>query len=490
MSQLALPLGHGVTDVARIPRSQRVHVNRNLRMEGISWVGFDMDYTLAIYRHPAMDQLAVEATVAKLVAKGYPESFLAMPFRYDFPVRGLHVDKKLGNVLKMDRYRYVKRAYHGSRELTKDERRQHYHTSPLRAGTKRFHWVDTLYTLPEVTIYAAAIDHLEARGGEVDYATLWDDVRAAIDVSHQDGSILDRIASDPERFVARDAELGPTLHKLRSAGKKLFVLTNSRPEYTRTMLSYLLDRGSDSYATFRSYFDAIVCTARKPVFFTETDQAFRPCEPGLPAPSEHGFVPGRLYEGGCLAELDRILGVADDEVLYVGDHIYGDVLRAKKETAWRTLMIVQDMETEAEVLDRLAPEIARVDELAELQESLADEVRALRQMLHELEAAIAAAPDGADTQLAAARVDRRRALGRARRKLEEVEAEEEALERSIEDAMHPYWGPVFTAGHEISSFGEQVEKYACLYTTRVSNLGRYSPLHYFRGPRDRLPHQV
>ena len=42
---------------------------------------------------------------------------------------------------------------------------------------------------------------------------------------------------------------------------------------------------------------------------------------------------------------------------------------------------------------------------------------------------------------------------------------------------------------ENSRFGEQVEDYACVYTSRVSNFRFYSPMQYFRGPRDRMPHE-
>ena len=34
--------------IAGLPRARRVYVNRSLRMENVEWVGFDMDYTLAI----------------------------------------------------------------------------------------------------------------------------------------------------------------------------------------------------------------------------------------------------------------------------------------------------------------------------------------------------------------------------------------------------------------------------------------------------------
>ena len=41
-----------------------------------------------------------------------------------------------------------------------------------------------------------------------------------------------------------------------------------------------------------------------------------------------------------------------------------------------------------------------------------------------------------------------------------------------------------------SRFGEQVEDYACVYTGRVSNFLAYSPLRYFRSPRDHMPHEL
>src|SRR5687768_3738959 len=49
LAQLLLPLPgiheHPPTALT-IPRADRVFANRNLRMGGIDWIGFDMDYTL------------------------------------------------------------------------------------------------------------------------------------------------------------------------------------------------------------------------------------------------------------------------------------------------------------------------------------------------------------------------------------------------------------------------------------------------------------
>jgi len=80
------------------PAGRRVYCNRNLRLDLVKAVGFDMDYTLAIYRQAEMDRLSIEATVSKLVKRGYSEELVSMKYRTDFPIRGLLIDRKLGNV--------------------------------------------------------------------------------------------------------------------------------------------------------------------------------------------------------------------------------------------------------------------------------------------------------------------------------------------------------------------------------------------------------
>lgn len=63
-----------------IKRVRRVFVNRNLRMDEIEAVGFDMDYTLAIYNQPRIETLSVTCTLDKLVhQRGYPDDTLVRP---------------------------------------------------------------------------------------------------------------------------------------------------------------------------------------------------------------------------------------------------------------------------------------------------------------------------------------------------------------------------------------------------------------------------
>src|SRR5262244_1036573 len=71
-----------------VPRSRRVFVNRNLRMDEIELVGFDMDYTLAIYNQASLERLSVDCTLRKMVQKrGYPEEILTLDYDPAWAIR-------------------------------------------------------------------------------------------------------------------------------------------------------------------------------------------------------------------------------------------------------------------------------------------------------------------------------------------------------------------------------------------------------------------
>ena len=59
-------------------------------------------------------------------------------------------------------------------------------------------------------------------------------------------------------------------------------------------------------------------------------------------------------------------GWSGDSVLYVGDHIYGDVLRSKKTAGWRTALIVPEMERELTRIERAVPYLNERESLSEL----------------------------------------------------------------------------------------------------------------------------
>ncbi len=138
--------------------------------------------------------------------------------------------------------------------------------------------------------------------------------------------------------------------------------------------------------------------------------------------------------------------------------------------------------------DRLRPELARLDRLdAELihLDSELNERQAAMRTLQKL-----AEPRPPATASATAKRAVKDAIERLRaRAARDRRRSTAAVEGEIDDAFNPHWGPLFREGYEVSKFGEQVEAYACVYTSRVSNFRFYSPMQYFRGPRDRMPHE-
>src|SRR5260370_1907499 len=183
-------------------------------------------------------------------------------------MRGLAVHKLNGNLLKMDRFGCVGRAYHGRRPLSAELWRTLYREVRVRLKNPQYAWIDTLFAVPEACLYAGVIDLLEAKGVKIDYAKLYDDIRYAIDTVHRDNSLKQELHKNIGYFIYKDPELGPALHRLRSVGKKLCILTHSFYGYTQAVMSYLLDGVLPEYPTWRHYFYFIVTGPLKPTFFS------------------------------------------------------------------------------------------------------------------------------------------------------------------------------------------------------------------------------
>lgn len=489
--QLPLPLPGFIerpsTGVA-IPRADRVFANRNLHMAEIEWVGFDMDYTLAIYRQAAMDALSVELTIERLIGRGYPARLRTLSFDTNFPIRGLLIDKKQGNVLKLDRHKHVAKGYHGTELLEKSAIDELYHEQKLRYQSSRYHWIDTLFALCEVTSYAAIISALEREGFAYDSEQLFADVRASIDQAHADGTVYAEVTAHLEKYILKDEELPHTLHKLRSAGKKLFLLTNSPWHYTETVMSYLLDSGGERYSHWRQYFDYVVCAAKKPTWFGQgtpfVERIF--FESGETSTRAATILErGHVYEGGSLVEFEERLNLDGRKVLYVGDHIYGDILRSKKDSTWRTAFIIQELDQEISALKSTTELRTRRRQLAEARPLYEDELRYYSKKYKEL----TREKDQSESARAAWAVARGQ-VERLRKVLSDLELEYEDLNKKHDEAFHPYFGPLLKEMNGLSVFGQQVALYADIYMRRVSCLGAYSPTQFFRSPHDLMPHEI
>jgi HAD superfamily 5'-nucleotidase-like hydrolase len=475
-------------------RTRQVFCNRDLEMKHVRWVGFDMDYTLAIYRRHALDELAHRLTLERLIEHhGLRPDAMGIPFDPEFAIRGLCVDKHTGHILKMNSHRHVGKAWHGLQQL-ETAALERYRRQVLRLVPERFMRIDTLFELPEAYLICALIEHYESRSVEVDYQQLAAQVRQSIDLAHADNSLKGAVVSDFERYIIRDPELPDTLHRLRSSGKRLFLLTNSDFNYSNAVMTWLLGGANPRYPDWTAYFDLVITAARKPHFFRGATAFQRLARDGSPVGEPCADLEwGGLYAGGNVSGIERLLARETDDILYVGDHIYGDILRTKRDSGWRTAMVVPELELEVRQLSEAAPLLSAWDradqELHAAHDAIAFEADALDRLQNAIAEGDALIDAALRSEIEGAAQELSRSLDRRRRERRDQISRVLEIERDADASFHPRWGSLFFEGNERSLFGEQVDGYADLYTSRVTNFLSYSPVHYYRAPRVALPHE-
>jgi hypothetical protein len=254
-------------------------------------------------------------------------------------------------------------------------------------------------------------------------------------------------------------------------------------------MSLLLSGRIPDLPHWTDYFDAVVLQARKPGFFVRREKFEQPREGWASIPPANG---GKIVVGGSVQRLEKLLRVHGDRVLYFGDHTYGDILRSKHSSGWRTAMVIRELEDDLRVMQDTAP-LRRREVLLTRQR---DRLVGWRDFLERsregqlgrklLEVLLERMSDSA--------APRRRSIAENLRVLNEGIAslgeEIEVLGEKRRKTFNHYWGPIFKAGRENSLFGAQVRSFACIYTTKVSNFLNYPVGKYFEAPQEFMPHEL
>ena len=144
--------------------------------------------------------------------------------------------------------------------------------------------------------------------------------------------------------------------------------------------------GSPSYADWTAYFDWIVVGSAKPGFFVDGRPFQELDRKGAMVGTPRTDVQrGKIYQGGNLQAFQRLTQHAGEKVLYVGDHIYGDILKSKKTSLWRTCMVVQEIEDELNYTFERSEEITKLSAMEILRARVDDEIGKHKGLLNSLE---------------------------------------------------------------------------------------------------------
>ena len=148
-----------IPELPEVPPGRGIFCNRTLNLRSVRAIGYDMDYTLVDYRVDSFERMVYAQARERLGSEGWPVDGLA--FDGSMVTRGLVIDTELGNLVKADRFGFVKRAMHGTRMLGFNEQRDAYAQTLVDLGEPRWVFLNTLFSLSEGCLFAQAVDLLD-----------------------------------------------------------------------------------------------------------------------------------------------------------------------------------------------------------------------------------------------------------------------------------------------------------------------------------------
>ncbi|XP_021197212.2 cytosolic purine 5'-nucleotidase isoform X1 [Helicoverpa armigera] len=466
---------HSTTWFDKRVLEHRIFVNRSLHLENVQFYGFDMDYTLAEYKSPQYETLGFNLTKERLVQKGYPQEILEFEYDPSFPVRGLWFDTLYGNLLKVDAYGNILVCVHGFEFLKHSQVYELYPNKFLTLDESRVYVLNTLFNLPETYLIACLIDfftnspqytrtNFGVRCGDLamSFKSIFQDVRNAVDYIHIQ-VLKDRTTENMELYLKKDDRLPMFLSRIKESGAKLFILTNSDYNFTDRIMTYLFDfpygaKPGEPHRNWKTYFDWIVVDAKKPLFFGEgttlrqVDTKTGALKMGHHVGPMHEEL---VYSGGSCDVFTDMIGAKGKDVLYVGDHIFGDILKSKKIGGWRTFLIVPELVQELHVWT----------DKCQLFEQLQDLDVQLGHMYKDLDSSTKEKPD----------------ISKLRISIRDVTHKM--------DLAYGMLGSLFRSGSRQTFFSSQVVRYADLYAASFLNLMYYPFCYMFRAPAMLMPHE-
>lgn len=459
-----------------------IFVNRTLNMRSIDAIGYDMDYTLVHYDAAAWEERAFHHAKARLERKGWPVGDFAFDARA--VIRGLAIDLEEGNLVKATRFGYVIRASHGTRPLGFDELRSTYASTLVDLSEDRFQFVNVLFSLSEASLFAQLVDAHDG-GASVrgtTYGDLYAAVRDALSRAHTDSDLKREIVANPDRFVVQEPETTLALLDQLHAGKRLMLITNADWDYTQEMMSYAIDAFVPD-GTWRDLFETVIVSADKPTFFTSNSPLYKVVdeEQSLLSPHFGKIEPGSVFFGGCARRVESSMDVSGDRILYVGDHLFGDVHFSKAHLRWRTALILRELESEVAAAMAFRPQEHELTQLMAEKSRLEASVASLRLARQRVRQGYGPTSDAAPSQ---------EDVDVVRTELAELDESIAPLAKAAGQVRNLAWGPLMRAGLDKSLFARQVERYADIYTSRVSNLAEHGPFALLRAGKIDLPHDA
>eukprot|EP01102_Stenamoeba_stenopodia_P007337 TRINITY_DN2055_c0_g1_i2.p1 TRINITY_DN2055_c0_g1~~TRINITY_DN2055_c0_g1_i2.p1 ORF type:complete len:464 (-),score=100.35 TRINITY_DN2055_c0_g1_i2:896-2287(-) len=352
-------------DGAHLSPSERLHK----KLQKLDCIGFDMDHTLVRYNLDNLHRLNYSCFANHLVnEEGFGSSLKEFDLEQCRPYihKGVVLDKALGNVVKLDVDKRVIQGHHGTKRLSDEDVKAQYPTPLVEfdgAHSSRYFALVTYFEMSIAPLWMKLVDEVDSKpieDPEEPYVELFPAIVRTLRASFADwnsGGFFEALRERTGDYVLKaNPKLISWLQKLKARGVRLFMATNSGPEYTHLLMSYCFGEN------FHDLFDVVIVNAMKPYFFTDTVKDLYPLHTYFPdALSSKAVQEGTkplLYKEGNVRHLLNLLEQCFNKekkadslrICYMGDHLMGDVVVPKKEMKWLTVAILEELEDPDELI--------------------------------------------------------------------------------------------------------------------------------------------
>ncbi|KAJ6243926.1 5'-nucleotidase domain-containing protein [Anaeramoeba flamelloides] len=320
-------------------------------------IGFDLDFTLVRYKRLLHSRLIFDCFSKYLVEKkNYSKRLLSQTFSPEFCVKGVVLDIKNGNLIKLNQNKQIVQAIHGNTHLNLTQLVETY--GPTReltdyngSKTDKYWNVSTYFELAAGCLY----NRLVSMNDKEDFYNkrktidIFRDLNEAISENFHDefkGSYYPTFRDNTSQYLHDNSEsLVELLEYFKKLDKKLFVLSNSLPHYTFEILDLLIGKH------WKDYFEVVMCKSLKPKFFLPTNsQAFQ--DYFDPAEKKRKLFRGATTKFGNVTELMEFLKIQKGEdVVFFGDHPVSDIRDAKMLCNWTTVQVEEELDPETNEKD-------------------------------------------------------------------------------------------------------------------------------------------
>jgi len=481
-------------------------------MRSIRAIGYDMDYTLIHYSVEVWEKRAFDYLKDKFLEMSWPVE--KATFDPSFVVRGLIIDKKLGNIVKANRFGYIKLACHGKKILSFEQQRKTYSQVIVDLTDDRWVFLNTFFSISETNMYAHLVDlfdNQKLNQQAMGYEELYNRVKTALGEAHMEGRLKTEIMADPKRFVILNKDTPITLLDQKEAGKKLMLITNSDYKYSNAMMSYAFDQYLPKGTSWKDLFEIIIVSAQKPDFFSGHRPIFKVIdEKGTLVECPTALDPNhKTYLGGNALIAENFLGFAGSEILYIGDHIYSDVHVSKSIRRWRTALIIRELQDELLYQEGFKDQKSKIDVLMNKKKEKEFIASQIKLLLQRYKAGYHLTPDKSSiqikksieelqksqAQIKKSNAQMQKSLSLMQKKLKNIREELQKLDEEITplviksgELYNKKWGLLMRTGNDKSYLARQIERHADIYTSCVSNFMLETPFVFIRSYRGTLPH--